>query len=669
MPSNDPAYEPFYMDNDTDLLGMMQEVYEQNSDQWLQFFHEGDIDTRFYAGDQEAIYNYLANTYNYRRRNQVSFNKIRSIINMISGHQRRNRKTTICIPQEAQDQVTSDQLSNILMYTHTHANAYENISTAFEGALIAGINLIHTWLDYSDDPVNGDIKTNVIPYNAFIIDPYFKKLDFSDCNYIWTRKYLSKKQAKQLLQGREEDIDALHYDGNKDGKFAFMPENINYARKNLIAYDEFWYRDVREEEMLLDENTGETHVWEGDKDSLEQFLGLYPQIKKIKRKKSTVKLGIVLNGRVFYHGENIYNIDRYPFVPFVGYFHPEIECMTYRIQGVVRNLRDLQWAYNRRMRIQLDLLESQITSGLKVMEDSLVDPNDAFLQGQGRVLWVKKEAGLDSVQELTPPQIPPSWFQEVETLNRDMKEITGVTEELLGSSDTDTGITQLLRQGAGLTTLQPILDKVDECQKILGNLFLELIRKNYEAGKLQRISGEELSPMIYNKYFYKFDLQVTEGFLTETQQKMQYVQLLQMQQTGVTIPPEILIKSAPVQDKKELIQAIQNQQQQQQQASEMQMQTQVQVLQAQIKDLEARAAANLGLGEERASRVAENESLAIERRAQAVLDEIKASKELIGLDINQVNEVLGILARVKSLQDIEEKSLQDLPLERISQPA
>lgn len=666
MPSNDPAYEPFYMDNDSDLLGMMQEVYEQNADQWLQYFHEGDLDTRFYAGDQEAIYNYLANTYNYRKRNQVSFNKIRSIVNMISGHQRRNRKTTICIPQEPQDQVTADQLSNILMFTNSHAGIYENISTAFEGALIAGMNLIHPWLDYSDDPINGDIKTNIISYNSFIIDPYFKKLDFSDCNYIWTRKYLSKKQAKQLLPGREEEIDALQYDGNKDGKFAFMPENLNYARKNLIAYDEFWYRDVREEEMLLDESTGETHIWQGEKENLNQFLGLYTQIKKIKRKKSTVKLGIVINGKVFYHGKNIYGIDSYPFVPVVAYFHPEIEHMTYRIQGVVRNLRDLQWAYNRRMRIQLDLLESQITSGLKVMEDSLVDPNDAFLQGQGRVLWVKKEAGLDSVQELAPPQIPPSWFQEVESLNKDMKEISGVTEELLGASDTDTGITQLLRQGAGLTTLQPLFDKLDQSQKILGDVMLEMIRNNYEPGKLQRILGEQPSPMIANKYFYKFDLQVTEGFLTENQQKMQYVQLLQMQQQGIAIPPEILIKSAPVQNKKDLIEAMQAQQQQQQQMSEMQTQTQLQVLQAQIKDLEARAAANLGLGEERVSRIAENESLAIERRAQAVLDEIKASKELAGLDLQQVNELLAILARVKGMQDVEEKRLQDLPAASVS---
>ena len=236
MVSNDPSYEPFYFDNDSSLLGMMQDVYEQNADQWMEFFYQGDIDTRFYAGDQQAIYNYFANTYNYRNQNIMSFNKIRTIVNMISGHQRRNRKTSVVIPQEVQDQEAADQASNMLMFVSNSANVYDNLSTAFEGALITGVNLIHTWLDYTHDPVNGDIKTNVLPYNTFIMDPYFQNMDLSDCNYIWTRKYLSKQEAKQLVPERKDEIDSLKYDGNKDGKFPFMPENFNYARKDLLAY-------------------------------------------------------------------------------------------------------------------------------------------------------------------------------------------------------------------------------------------------------------------------------------------------------------------------------------------------------------------------------------------------------------------------------------------------
>lgn len=656
MVSNDPSYEPYYFDNDNGLLGMMNQVYEQNSDQWMEFFYQGDIDSRFYAGDQQAITNYFSNTYNTRNQNIMSFNKIRTIINMISGHQRKNRKTSIVIPQEVNDQDAADQASDLLMYVNNFGNVYENLSTAFEGALITGFNLIHTWLDYTNDPVNGDIRTNVVPYNAFIIDPYFQKMDLSDCNYIWTRKYISKDEAKQLLPDRGDEVDALHYDGHKDGKFPFMPENFNFAGQNLLAYDEFWYKSTREEKVILDTQTGETHPWSGEDENLELYLDLYPQLKIIKRTIPTVKLGIIINGKVFYHGANIFNIDNYPFVPVVAYFHPELEYMYNRIQGVVRNLRDIQWSYNRRMRIQLDLLESQVTSGLKVIEDSLVDPNDAFLQGQGRVLWIKKEAGLDSVQEIPPPQIPPSWFQEVEKLNADMKEVSGVTEELLGSSDTDTGITQMLRQGAGLTTLQPLFDKLNVSQVTLGKLTLEIIRKNYSPGKIARILGEEPNPILENKYFYKFDIQVTEGILTETQQKMQFAQLLEMQQMGIPIPPSVLIKAAPLQDKKELIEGLQQQAEQQEQQQQQTLAVQMELLQAQIEDLKAKAVANTGLGIERTARVDENEALAVERLAEAKKDRelgalhlVKALKELEGMDISNL---MQSIQAIKAVQEV-----------------
>ena len=34
-------------------------------------------------------------------------------------------------------------------------------------------------------------------------------------------------------------------DLGRDGKFQFMPESYNYGYKNLLTYDEFYYRDYR----------------------------------------------------------------------------------------------------------------------------------------------------------------------------------------------------------------------------------------------------------------------------------------------------------------------------------------------------------------------------------------------------------------------------------------
>jgi hypothetical protein len=88
---------------------------------------------------------------------------------------------------------------------------------------------------------------------------------------------------------------------------------------------------------------------------------------------------------------------------------------------------------------------------------------------------------------------------------------------------------------------------------------------------------------------------------------------------------------------------------------QMQAQAAMQESQAKAEDLHARAIANQGLGYERASRIAENQALAVERRAAAIkdiqtgnLDQVRAAKELQGMDLTQLQQLVDIL---KALQE------------------
>jgi len=44
---------------------------------------------------------------------------------------------------------------------------------------------------------------------------------------------------------------------------------------------------------------------------------------------------------------------------------------------------------------------------------------------------------MTDVQQIQPPQVPPSMIQLSEILGREIQEISGVNEELLGSDDGD----------------------------------------------------------------------------------------------------------------------------------------------------------------------------------------------------------------------------------------
>lgn len=653
-----PMLSPeYYDDRDRGIKSRMEVSYAESISINQAFWSEASIDTRFMAGDQ-TIYNDLYGNVPAARRRQFNFNRIARVVNMVDGHQRKNRKSTIVTGVENADDETADQFTKILMNLDRVEGVGETISDAYRGSLITGMNLLQVWMDYREDPVSGNIKVDACAYNTFLMDPFFKKRDLSDCNYIWKRSYLTKRECIALLPDYADEIIGLYGLDNRDGKFQYQPESYNFDMKHLLTYDEYYYKDYRKQKMLVDSQTGETQEWRGqDDEKLKDFLRTYPQITVIESEVPTVNLAILVQGKTMYDGPNPMGIDKYPFVPVFAYYYPELEFFQYRIQGMVRTLRDPQYLYNRRKVIELDILESQITSGFIYKENSLVNPKDIFLSGQGRGLALKEDAQMTDVIQIQSPQIPPTTIELSKILGQEISEISGVNEELLGSSQDDkAGILAMLRQSAGLTTLQILFDNLDHAQKLLGNIFIELIQANYTPGKVQKIlEGKQPADQFYNKAFGKYHAAVEEGLNTTTQKQMQFAQLLQLREAGVPVPDSVLLNASTMQNKKDLIEAIEQEKQQAMQQQEAQMQAQMDLQAAQAESMRAQAAANQGLGLERISRVEENEALAIERRAQAVrdedaglLDKIRALKEIETLDLAHLKELITLSQLLKT---------------------
>jgi hypothetical protein len=662
----------YYDDKHKEVLGLMEAFYAESITINQSFWGESDTDYRFWSGDQTLWNDYYGNLPANRRR-QFNFNRIRRVTNMISGHQRRNRKSTIVTPVENADAETADQFTKVLMWINKQEGVLETISDAFEGAIIGGMNLLHVWMDYRSDPVSGNIRVDNCSYNSFLIDPYFKKQDLSDCRAIWKRSFLTKRECIALMPYYADQIlslTGLDAGTGRDGKFQFQPESYNYGYKNLLTYDEFWYRDYRTQKMLTDTQTGETMEWpNNNEERLKLFLQTYPQVTVTDSEIPTCRLAVVIQGKVFYDGPNPMGIDQYPFVPVLAYYAPEMPYFPQRVQGVVRNIRDAQYLYNRRKVIELDIFESQINSGYIYKENALVNPRDIFLSGQGKGLALKEEANMTDVIQIQPPNVPPSMIEISKIMGQEILEISGVNEELLGSAiDDKAGVLSMLRQSSGLITLQGLFDKLDHSQKLLGGIMIDLIQANFTPGKIQKIlEGKQPAPQFYSKAFGKYGCVVEEGLNTSTQKQMQFAQLLQLRETGVPVPDEVLLEAATLQNKKELIEAIQQQRQQQQQIQQMQIQSTLAEQQARTNLSQARAVADQGLGLERLSRIQENKALAEERTAAAEKDRdaallslIKASKEIDSIDISHISELLKLSAMMKSQQQQQAREGESL---------
>ena len=612
------------------------------------FWTEATIDTQFLAGSQ-SFYNDLYGPMFPGKRKNFYFNRIRPIVNGISGRQRQQRKTTIVTPRENADDLTADQLTKVMMWVHDQDSIYDTISNAFVGALTTGLSLLQIWIDYRSDPISGDIRVDYCPYNYFLLDPYFNRTDFSDCTAAWKRSFLPKRDVISLLPQFTDEILHIPIQG-KDGKFNFNPNSFVLMSNNRMTYDEFWYRDYREQTMLIDPKTGESFEWKGKKEMLDQFLMTYPDIITTKTEIPTVKCAILVEGHMLVN-DNILGIDQFPFIPVLGYYHHELPNLAERIQGVVRGMRDPQFLYNRKLIIEADMLESMRGSGYIYKEDALVNPNDIFETGNGKGLAVKRGYDIQtSVQQIQPVLIPPTTQELRKSFGDEIAKDAGYNEELLGAASDDiAGVLSMLRQGAGLTTLQILFDQLDLSQKQLGKAILDLIQVNFMPGKVQQILGKDaqLSPAFYNRLFGKYNCVVEEGMNTSTQKQMQFAQLMELKKLGIAIPDETIIEAATIQNKKDLMETIKKNSEMAQQQQQKQAEVAMQELQSRATLSEARAKADTGLAVERLSRVKENDALAIERKAaakkdeeQALLNMVRALKEIDSIDLDQLEKLI-----------------------------
>ena len=653
----------------------MRGDYAAHRSEWLNWQNAASIDTRLDAGDaslSSELNGVLPNNFTA----QWYFNMVRPRLALVTGTQRRNRKSSIVIPVENGDQETADQWTKILMNIYKKENVYGKISDAFhQGACISGLNLLQVYLDFTHDPLNGEIKVERVPYSAFIMDPYWKNLDLSDCSFIERRSYVRYEEACALLPEMTDQIMALPSGApgsRKSDKFTYMPQNFGLSTQKLLAYDEYYYRTYRDQEMLIDRDTGDVmEVSLADPEYVSYFLQQNPQVTIFKQRIPTVRLAIAVQDKCMWEGPQTLGIDRFPFAPVVGWFSPELVSCSNRFQGMARSLRDVQMLFNRRLILNSDLAESLVTSGVFYKEGVVLDETHLYQTGAGRNVPVDRNCNIQT--DIVPRQaavVPQEFFKIQEDYLNLFGPVSGITDANVGAASDDIpGITTRLKMGAGLTTLEPLFDKLDDSQVILSTIIMDTVRAYYTPGKIKNIlCGEEPAPLFYNKAFGKYHCMVESGYDTESQKQLQFAQMYQLLQIKPDMfDGEDILEAATIQNKTKMIKKYQERQKALMQAQQEQKQSEDQLRNAQINAIEKRAEADEATGIERKSRVPENLSFYVERlaeaekdRGSALLDRVKALKELEAIDLTHLQQLLQMAALLK--QQSRQEDTQDFEI-------
>jgi len=664
----------------------LDDFWKESQSLFQQFWYEADLDTKMMSGQQDYWNTFYNN--NYRNQKILQFNKILRIRNMIDGYQRDNRLATIisAADNDPDEGETADQLTTVLNWAMRQDQTYEKISDCFDGAVTCGLNLHHIWMDFREDPENGEIKSDRVPFNAFLMDAYWTKPDLSDCGRIWTRKYVTERELISFMPNLKKEIPSLGKGySTKDGKFQFLAQNWYQYNQQLYAYDEYWTRDYKQTRKLLDRKTGEVVDWKGTRDQFQYLRRFNPNVELIKASTPTVKWHVLVNNQLVYEEVGPYGITRFPYVPYTCYHFPEVQNYAYRYQGVVRNTRDSQIELNRRRNRLLDILDAQIQSGLMVKEDALVNPEDAFFQGPGKILYFKQSANLATdVAPIPPPPVAQGWMELIQTIEKEIMDIVGPEElfaQNMGAKEM-TGVLMKLKMGAGLVGLRNIFDKLNQSQMYVGDIMTEMMMNNFSLGKVAHILGKQPTQTLQDTMnpenqllhmaasMFKYNCATEEGELTSTQRQRQFLDAIQMKQMGIPISNKYILEKSTLAGKKEIIEDIQQQEQQQQQMQQQQFQAEMQQSQVLARSLEAKAQSDFASAEEKKTRaisdmgLAEHhEALAVADRAKATLENVKALHELDEIPENRliklIDTILSMQERQKAMQQSEQESAEN----------
>jgi hypothetical protein len=631
-------------DNERDIRKDFNEAYSVAYSHWGPYLQYAQRDMEFEAGKQynEMYRQYLLG----QGREVLVFNKVRRVKNLISGYQRKNRMALRIDPTGGSDEQTASQLSGVTMRTMTNSNGYHILSDAFEkGAIVAGINLVYLYLDYFDDPLDGDIKLARQPFNKFLMDPNWSDLTFKDCKFLLRREYLDPKDIKAILPAGSRNVVSSIKAGGRDEKFPYFMPHRSYNANDHWRYDEFWTKERMAVTIIFDPVKMEMGIWKGSRDRMRYLMQQFPNLRVLKTTRDTVKLNILVEDRWVYSGPAPQGIDEYPWVPIIGYFTPEQKESQLKLQGVIRDIIDPQTEINKRRSKMLDIIDSQISNGWEVFEDTLVDPESVYQSGQSQVIWKKKTARDFPPTKIPPGDIPPGLFQLNELFEKDVYEIPGANNELFGMPDQENAeVASMLakqRQGAGLTTLQGLFDNYRLSKKFLGIKIVKMIQKNYSPQKVARIIEQRPSAEFFAGSFGKYDCTPVEGVLSDSQRQMHYAQLFALKVAGAPIPWAAIVDAAPIEKKDDLKKMMAEQekaQQGMQQQQQMLAQLETMLKQAKLKSDLAGAA-------EKATQAQEN-------RAGAVLDRVKTLKELEGVEVDQLVKLAQLINTLKMDEQI-----------------
>ena len=466
---------------------------------WQEWREEALEDYNFVAGKQwtdEELAEFKK-----QKRPALVINRIRPLINVLSGWQRTNRFDIEFLPRTGDDIQLAQLRGGVTKYVMDRCNYESSESTVFLDCAIGGLGWFHVKYQYDYETDKGNAKIErTDPFDIYC-DPEAHELDFSDAKFICRARWADKDELKNLYPDKAEEIENNYN----------VYDPIEKEQRENIEIDPIWYshelHKVRVVECWYKEHTTKTMIYTADGQAIPYNEETQEQINQLMSQNMiadykdiptvSVRCCTFFDKTMLEDIESPYQHGEFPYVPMVYHYYGVGDVPA----GFVRSLKDPQRELNKRRIQELHILNTNSNGGGFVEIDAMTpeqfvefEEKNSIPGHYNRVL----PGGIAKILEREPKQPPAGVIQAEQQATNDLIAISGINENLLGTDipSGSSGRAIELKQKQAVTHLSVIFDSLRNAKKKIAYQLwghtgrAGIIPQFYKAEEVYRIESE-----------------------------------------------------------------------------------------------------------------------------------------------------------------------------------
>lgn len=546
----------------------------------------------------------------------LTFNRIRPLINLVSGYQRENSSRIKVNPEGGEDRIFSEVMDRAIKFVDKISHLNYKMGYWFDDGMYCGKGWLEAILTYDSDPIRGELRFKQRSPYQILSDPDFLEYDLNEgARYVFKIVRLSKSELLELYPKKKKIIENLLKDNTDDPTESVLGSvlqeggdddyggkpNITTITKDLADQDEsdfeddekftvkeYWRPKMVDKFYAIEIESGEPRKFNTEEEA-QAFITQQGSGKIIERKVQEMHVSAYCAGWILQEDEispfePYYS--GYPFFRFMADWAPNADSETLRVQGITRALKDPQREKNKSKSQNLHILNTQANSGWIGDDDALTEEAKKNLEQMGSkpglTVWKKKGS---EIREILPKGPNAGMIQREEKADEEFKQIAGINPDLMGFQEgTTSGRAISLRIKQAVLSLVRLFANYRYSKEIIGKFILEMVPMLFDEKKLLKVLGVDymrkaLDPEKYPEGLNeghvaafltmvkdnKYDVFVAEADQNATIRYEIFNSLTELLKAGAPIPIDLIIQYLDLPNSEEVLQKIKQQQQQQMQ--------------------------------------------------------------------------------------------------------